>query len=142
MTAPSRQASRIPEAPDLPSLVAFLRLLADPTRLQIVESLLDGVQCNCEIKAMLGLPMNLISHHLKILKEAGLVRAERDPNDARWIYYEIDPEALEALRKSLFLALDPRRIRPRKDRCGPSRCCPPENPSAERPSASYPRRTP
>lgn len=139
MTAPSRQASRISQAPDLPSLVAFLRLLADPTRLQIVESLLCGLQCNCEIKAMLGLPMNLISHHLKILKEAGLVRAERDPNDARWIYYEMDPEALNALRKALFLALDPRRIRPREDRCGPSRCCTPERPCEEGPRTSSPR---
>ena len=110
------------------SLAATLRVLADPTRLKILESLLGGLQCNCTIKESLGLPMNLISHHLKLLKEAGLVRAERDPSDARWIYYEIDPQAMAALRDSLFAALDPSRVRPRADHCGPPGCCPPAKP--------------
>ncbi|MGC8854932.1 MAG: CoA-binding protein [Halothiobacillaceae bacterium] len=80
------------------------------------------------IKESLGLPMNLISHHLKLLKVAGLVRAERDPSDARWIYYEIDPQAMTALRDSLFAALDPARLRPRADHCGPPGCGPPAKP--------------
>ncbi|MGC8723615.1 MAG: ArsR/SmtB family transcription factor [Acidobacteriota bacterium] len=122
---------RIPQASQdasLPPLAAPLRLLADPTRLRILECLMGGLQCNCTIKESLGLPMNLISHHLKLLKEAGLVRAERDPSDARWIYYEIDPQAMGALRDSLFAALDPSRLRPRADHCGPPGCCPSAKP--------------
>ena len=140
MTAHSRQASRIPQAPDLPSLAPSLRLLADPTRLQILESLLEGVQCNCNIKETLGLPMNLISHHLKILKEAGFVRAERDPSDARWIYYEIEPEALASLRDALCAALDPARLKPRGEKCGPPACCPPAT-RAEKPRTKSSRRS-
>jgi ArsR family transcriptional regulator len=92
---------------------------------------MGGLQCNCTIKESFGLPMNLISHHLKLLKEAGLVRAERDPSDARWIYYEIDPRAMATLRDALFAALDPSRLRPRADCCGPTGCCPPAKPRKE-----------
>ena len=46
------------EALSLLELAGPLRVLADPTRLQILESLLGGVQCNCNIKKILGLPMN------------------------------------------------------------------------------------
>jgi ArsR family transcriptional regulator len=125
---PRRAAKRNPEAPGLPDLAEALRLLADPTRLRILECLMGGLQCNCTIKESLGLPMNLISHHLKLLREAGLVRAERDPSDARWIYYEIDPQALATLRDALFAALAPSRLRPRADHCGPPACCPPSKP--------------
>lgn len=112
-----------PEA-SLAALAAPLRLLADPTRLRILECLMGGVQCNCNLKEALGLPMNLISHHLKVLKESGLVRAERDPADSRWVYYEIEAKALDSLRRALWAALDPRRVRPRTTDCGPRRCRP------------------
>ncbi len=114
-----------PTEPSLPCLAEAFRLLADPTRLRILECLMGGLQCNCNIKEMLGLPMNLISHHLKILKEAGFLRAERDPSDARWIYYEIEPEALASLRDALWAAFDPGRLKPRGEKCGPPACCPP-----------------
>lgn len=70
----------------------------------------------------LGLPMNLVSHHLGILKKAGLVRAERDTQDRRWIYYEVVPEALTMLRNAIYAALDPGRLKPRSERCGPPAC--------------------
>ena len=128
------------EPPSLVELAGSLRVLADPTRLQILESLLDGVQCNCNIKEILGLPMNLISHHLKILREAGFVHAQRDPDDARWIYYQIEPEALETLRNALSIALDPARLKPRGETCGPPACCPPAN-RAEKPRTRSSRRS-
>lgn len=80
---------------------------------------MQGVQCNCELGDKLGLPMNLISHHLKVLREAGLVDAERDAVDARWVYYSISKPALYALREHLYAFLDPRRIQPRLPTCGP-----------------------
>lgn len=127
-TKARRDLPRIGQEASLLSLAAPLRLLGDSTRLRILECLMGGLQCNCTIKESLGLPMNLISHHLRLLKEAGLVRAERDPSDARWIYYEIDPEALASLRGALFAALDPALLRPRADHCGPPACCPPSKP--------------
>jgi ArsR family transcriptional regulator len=127
-TAMRRNSHPTPSGTSLVLLAEPLRLLADPTRLRILECLMGGLQCNCTIRESLGLPMNLISHHLKLLKEAGLVRAERDPSDARWIYYEIDPQALASLCEALSAALAPSRLRPRADHCGPPACCPPSKP--------------
>ena len=119
------RANRARVTPSLPRLAGEFRLLADPTRLKILESLLDGVQCNCNIKDVLGLPMNLISHHLKILKKAGLVSSSRDAEDARWIYYQIEPKQMAAFQKAISAALDPARMKPRGDTCGPPICCQP-----------------
>ncbi len=103
----------------LAKLADHLKVLADPTRLAILDLLMEGVQCNCYLGDRLGLPMNLISHHLKILREAGLVNFERDPLDARWIYYSVNQETLIELRKQLSAFLDPERIQPRQALCGP-----------------------
>ncbi len=117
--------------PDIVEMARALRVLADPTRLAIFERLTQGVQCNCEIAAALDLHMNLISHHLKALREAGLVDCERDPADARWIYYSINAGALARLRDMLCTLFDPERMRERRPTCGPQvggatgvrRCC-------------------
>ncbi len=100
-------------------LARTLQVLSDPTRLAIFDLLMQGVQCNCEIGGNLKLPMNLISHHLKVLRDAGLVDAERDPSDARWVYYSINQSALANLREQLDTFLDPLRIQPRSPTCGP-----------------------
>ncbi len=104
---------------ELAKLADMLRILGDPTRLAIFNLLMEGVQCNCELGDKLGLPMNLISHHLKVLREAGLVDAERDPVDGRWIYYSIHQNALDQLRTQLSDFFDPQRIQPRLPSCGP-----------------------
>lgn len=100
-------------------LAGWLKVLSDPTRLMIFDALMQGVQCNCDLGERLGLSMNLVSHHLKVLRRAGLLQAERDPLDARWVYYSVDAEALEKLRTWLTAFLDPARIQPRLPICGP-----------------------
>ena len=112
-----KHAARPPA--DLPGLAERLKLLADPTRLAIVDLLMEGVQCNCVLGDRLGLPMNLISHHLKVLREAGLVNVDRDPLDARWMYYSVNQERVIELREQVSAFLDPRRIQPRLPTCGP-----------------------
>ena len=104
---------------DEQGLVQCLRALSDPTRLSVFDMLMEGVQCNCEIADRLGLSLSLISHHTRVLREAGLVRSERDPDDARWIYYSVDREALAALKEAIGHLLDPDRIRPRQPVCRP-----------------------
>ncbi|MGQ9554489.1 MAG: ArsR/SmtB family transcription factor [Anaerolineae bacterium] len=94
-------------------VMALLRALADPTRLSIFELLMEGTHCNCEMGERLGLPANLISHHLKVLREVGLVSTERHPTDARWVYYSIDKQALAEARAELAALLDPYRLRTR-----------------------------
>ena len=103
-------------------LVSLLKALSDPTRLSIFDLLMEGVQCNCEISERLDLSLNLISHHLRVLREAGLVQAERATEDARWIYYTVDQEALGRLGQAIGHLLDPARIRPRQPSCGPTSC--------------------
>ncbi len=104
-------------SPDLTELANMLKVLSDPTRLSIFERLMQGIQCNCEIGSNLDLPMNLISHHLRALREAGLINAERDPLDRRWVYYSVNPQALARLRERLCAFLDPARAQALQSRC-------------------------
>src|SRR5215207_10695575 len=116
-----------PDAGDVsPAAGAFLRLVADPTRRRIFLRLMAGELCNCELVDTLGLPQNLISHHLRQLRQAGLVRARRDPEDARWVYYRVDPAALAAVQAEIAAAFAPARLGDRQPECGPAaRSAPP-----------------
>ena len=96
-----------------------LKALGDPKRLQLLTLIQSGTQCNCEFSASLDLQPNLISHHLRILKEAGLVTIERDPLDSRWIYYTINQATYSELQDFLHGFLDPSHIQPRQPTCGP-----------------------
>jgi ArsR family transcriptional regulator len=91
-------------------LLAVLRALADPNRLAIFELLREGTYCNCEIASQLELPANLVSHHLKVLRQAGLVQAQQHPVDRRWVLYSLDREGLAAARAQLASFLDPMTI--------------------------------
>jgi ArsR family transcriptional regulator len=103
-------------------LVQLLKVLAHPSRLSIFNLLMEGVQCNCEISERLGFSLSLISHHLRVLHEAGLVESERDERDARWIYYSVVRSRLAQLDAALEHLLDVDRIQPRVPACGPQGC--------------------
>jgi ArsR family transcriptional regulator len=85
--------------------------LSDPIRLEIIMYLRDGEKCVCEIVPHLNLIQPLVSRHLKILKDAGLVRCRKDGTkrmysivDSR-IYLIVDAltsELLSALTKEAF----------------------------------------
>jgi ArsR family transcriptional regulator, arsenate/arsenite/antimonite-responsive transcriptional repressor len=104
---------------NLENLASRLKVLAEPKRLLILHLLMEGVQCNCELGDMLQMAPNLTSHHLSILRKAGLVEAERDSVDGRWIYYSINRQALEELNQAFGVFFDPERIKPRREMCGP-----------------------
>jgi len=97
---------------------AMLKALAEPTRLRIFAELMGGDTCNCELVERLALPANLLSHHLKVLSEAGLVSARRDRLDGRWVYYSADRQAAAHWRAWFADFLDPTYIRQRTP-CGP-----------------------
>lgn len=84
-----------------------------------MNHLMEGVQCNCELGESLDLPLNLISHHMGILRKASLVNIERDAVDARWIYFSVNESTLRALNAAFELFFDSGRIRPRQPYCGP-----------------------
>jgi len=98
----------------------FLRLMADPTRRRIFLQLMEGETCNCEMAGLLGLPQNLISHHLRQLRQSGFLRARRDARDQRWVYYWVDPEALDAVNEELSGLFNPERLGERIPQCGPA----------------------
>jgi ArsR family transcriptional regulator, arsenate/arsenite/antimonite-responsive transcriptional repressor len=104
---------------NLPALADRLKVLAEPKRLLILHLLMEGVQCNCELGDALQMAPNLISHHLSVLRQAGLVDVERDAVDARWIYYSINQAALNELNEMFGVFFDPDRIKPRRPTCGP-----------------------
>ena len=109
---------------DLPStnletLAERLKALSVPKRLLLFHLLIEGVQCNCELSEILDIPPNLVSHHLRVLRQARLVDVERDPVDARWLYYSINRQTLEELNQAFGLFFDAARIKPRRPTCGP-----------------------
>lgn len=97
----------------------LLKLLADPTRRRLFVALTEGETCNCELAEGLGLAQNLISHHIRQLREGGFVRERRDDVDARWIYYSLNAEALAEAWQSLDWLINPTRIRARMPNCPP-----------------------
>lgn len=68
--------------------------LADETRLRILDRLLGGEQCVCDLTDTLEAGQSRLSFHLKTLKDAGVVR---DRRQGRWVYYSLDPGALEVI---------------------------------------------
>jgi ArsR family transcriptional regulator len=78
--------------------VQRFKALGDPTRLRIVQVLADGEHCVCEIQGHVDVAPNVLSHHLKVLREAGLVRARRR---GRWIDYRLDPDGIASATVAL-----------------------------------------
>jgi ArsR family transcriptional regulator len=85
-------------------ILQALRAVAEPTRLRVLELLLgwEGPRtgplsseerglCLCDLELLVGLPHALVCHHLRILREAGVVESEKR---GRWTVYRARPEAL------------------------------------------------
>ena len=78
------------------ALADTFKALADPTRVAIVNRLTTAeAVCVCDLTAAFDLSQPTISHHLRILRMAGLVEAERR---GTWAYYRLVPDAIDALR--------------------------------------------
>jgi protein-tyrosine-phosphatase len=72
--------------------------LGDPARLVIADLLAVGDASPGELGARLGMPTNLVAHHIKVLAQAGLVDRQRSEHDRRRSYLRLRPAALEAMR--------------------------------------------
>lgn len=84
-------------------IASQLKALADPARLRIIEFLrrpdagccvLPDKVCACDIERLVGLSQPAISHHMKILTQAGLISGEKQ---GRWMYYRLEPAAFAAV---------------------------------------------
>jgi ArsR family transcriptional regulator, arsenate/arsenite/antimonite-responsive transcriptional repressor len=93
------------KAKEFEDLSSRFKALADPTRLAIVNRLANReCACVCEFQS-LGLSQPTISHHLRVLREAGLI--EVDHRRGTWVFYRLVPEAVQALAFALGGAPEP-----------------------------------
>ena len=79
-------------------LAAALKVLAEPARLRLlslIQAQSGGEACVCHLTEPLGLSQPTVSHHLKVLLQAGLVEREQRGS---WAYFRVVPEPLETLR--------------------------------------------
>ncbi|MGW3350782.1 ArsR/SmtB family transcription factor [Nonomuraea rubra] len=84
--------------PQAEQLAGALKAVADPTRLQLLSMISaseSGEACVCDLTAPLGLTQPTVSHHLKILVDAGLLTREKR---GKWAWYAIVAHRLQALR--------------------------------------------
>jgi ArsR family transcriptional regulator len=89
------------DADEAVNLAAALKALADPARLRLlslIQAQPDSEACVCHLTEPLGLTQPTVSHHLKVLLEAGLV--ERDQRGS-WAYFRVVPDQLQTLRELL-----------------------------------------
>lgn len=82
-------------------LAGMFKALADPTRvrlLSLIAAHADGEACICDLTAPVGLSQPTVSHHMRLLVDAGLVTREQR---GRWAYYRVVPDTLTALGAAL-----------------------------------------
>lgn len=104
--ASTHQARRVPAAERLEPLAAVARALADPMRLAILHLIASHQEplCVCHLTDRLPVSQPTVSHHLRILRQAGLVTAERR---GTWAYYEATDRGRFALEALDLLARSP-----------------------------------
>ena len=90
---------------DLQSLARAFHALGDRKRLEIVRLLTNGERCVCELTDVVGAKQSLLSFHLKILREAGLVRSRRR---GKWMYYSLNYEFIEGMQAIIVSVADGR----------------------------------
>jgi ArsR family transcriptional regulator len=86
---------------DAATLATALQALADPARLRLLSLIAacpGSEACGCDLTAPVGLSQPTVSHHLKVLHEAGLLDRERR---GKWVYFRVRPEPLASLRSLL-----------------------------------------
>lgn len=87
------------------ALAAAFKAVAEPTRLRLlslVAAHADGEACICELTEPVGLSQPTVSHHMKVLVDAGLLAREQR---GKWAYYRLVPGAINALTQVLALAV-------------------------------------
>jgi ArsR family transcriptional regulator len=93
--------------------VDLFHALSDETRLEIISMLQSGERCVCDLTEALDAAQSRLSFHLKVLKDAGIVR---DRKDGRWVHYELDREAFDEIEE-LVAAMKPAATRSQNRNC-------------------------
>ena len=80
---------------DSDQFIGIMESLSDPIRVNILELMMGGEICVCDIVKVTGLSQSKISYHIKILKDSGLIS---DRQEGRWVYYKLDLEVLSDIK--------------------------------------------
>ena len=91
---PKRHDQRVNDS----TVIQLSRALGDPVRFAIVSELRGGTRCACVLADVAGVSPSLLSHHLKTLRDVGLVTSERR---GRWIDYTLSPAVLDEFAESV-----------------------------------------
>lgn len=97
-------SSTILESTTVEERAALFTALSDPIRLRILDELSGEQRCVCTLQESIGIAPNLLSYHLRVLREAGLVKAVRR---GRWVDYHLSPAASQAVGNALPTDLVP-----------------------------------
>lgn len=100
------QATTAPRTTEDRLTVTRLTALADPTRLRILALLRTRDHCVCHLVEELGQKQSIVSHHIGVLRRAGLVTSWPHLTDRRWLYYRLDRAALTEIAAHLGWLLD------------------------------------
>lgn len=114
-----RQELKCVVDPGIAELAESLKVLSDANRLRIMCLLLGGERCVCEVEKELSISQQLASHHLNVLKEAGLLRSRKEGTSS---YYSVVEEKLERTMAVMNRYLG--RHKAGRGACG-SACCAP-----------------
>lgn len=118
----------LPPVGDLEVLAALAKALADPSRLRVAAALATGgPMCGCDLAWVTGLATNLVSHHARALRAAGLAASRRD---GKLVMYRLTPTGL-ALLEALTATADPATTGP-----------PTAGPASPAPASAAPREVP
>lgn len=93
--------------PEVDELSETLKVISDPNRLRILCALFSGEKCVCEIEEGLAISQPLASHHLGVLREAGLVEVRREGTSS---FYSLVVEALLKLNREFMELLGEHRL--------------------------------
>jgi ArsR family transcriptional regulator, arsenate/arsenite/antimonite-responsive transcriptional repressor len=93
--------------------IELFHALSDETRLEIIELLRKGERCVCELTDSLDAAQSRLSFHLRVLRDAGIVR---DRKDGRWVHYELEPDTFEEI-ETLIATMKPRAATRSQARC-------------------------
>jgi len=92
------------EQSDVVSRSDIFKAVSDPTRIEILDMLSSEIRCNCHFQEHLDVAPNLLSYHLRVLREAGLLIGTKR---GRWVDYELAQNAQQLIQESLPQGLRP-----------------------------------
>ena len=86
-----------------PKMARVFKALGDENRIKILTLLHTGERCACRLQEALNISQPTLSHHMRILQDAGLVSARKD---GKWIYYSLSEEGAKKAQQMLSIVLN------------------------------------